>query len=117
MMYAPGISGSNPVNDSRERAMQSTLPVFIRRTAASTPATSTWVAFELDGFHRYLSSSWFHVDYESRIDSATMPHWRQTDMPTALHNVRFRSAGSTGRRNTLRRLEPGSAAPCQTVIG
>src|SRR5258708_9387498 len=45
MMYVPGISDSNPVNDSRESAMQSILPAFIRRTAASTPATSTWVAF------------------------------------------------------------------------
>jgi hypothetical protein len=44
-MYAPRIFGSSPVNDSRESAMQSILPAFIKSTAAATLATSTWVAF------------------------------------------------------------------------
>jgi hypothetical protein len=46
-MREPGIFVTKPDSDSRESAMASILPSRMAATEASTPANSTWVAFEV----------------------------------------------------------------------
>jgi len=47
---------------------------ILNRRRSGTDRKREHQSKELDGFHRCLSSSWFHVDYKSRVDSATMSH-------------------------------------------